>query len=249
MELFFAKPSSLSYKRFDYDGKACGGNNDPTKGAMLTTSGDTTEFITVMWPNSSMPTCSSITGGVMVGSDVIIFDDPVEGSGNPVVTVNGTTVLSSSDVDLERPQGYGYLDLGRDKWDGRLFIPEVGYPMGEVPEWLLAQRVPGYTRENTDCTVTGVKKETKLRKEERTNIKLWPNPADETVTIQASNMNYGENSSVIIRNSQGVIVKSSQIPSIDSSLNNLTFDIGISDLPGGFYILQMNNRTIKFIKQ
>ena len=146
MALYVAKASSeMDYKRFDYDYPS-----DPSKGVMLTVSGSETEFITVMWPNGDIPSFSNVSGGVQVGSDVITFADPSGNESDPVVTVNGNVILQSSDVDLNRSQGYGYLDQGRDKWDASIYIPEVGYPMGPVPEWYLKQRVPGFNPEKED---------------------------------------------------------------------------------------------------
>jgi len=153
MSLYFAKPSGLTFERFDYNHP-----KDSTIGAFFKTSGQNVEFITVMWPNSSIPSCSAIPGGVQVGSDEIIFADPTSNPSDPVVTVNDSVILYTSDVDLNRSQGYGYLDLGRDKWEGTMYIPEVGYPMGPLPNWLLEQRVPGFEPEQEEyvINITGI---------------------------------------------------------------------------------------------
>lgn len=144
MALYIAKPKTgIEYKRFDYNYSA-----DPSKGVMLTLSGDTTEFVTVLWPNGDLPEFAATDAGVNVGTDQIVFADPSDNLQDPIVMVNGTVVLTSGDVDLNRSQGYGYLDQGRERWDASIFIPEVGYPMGPVPEWYLKQRVPGFSPEN-----------------------------------------------------------------------------------------------------
>ena len=33
------------------------------------------------------------------------------------------------------------LDLDRSQGDIGLFVPDAGYPFGEIPEWLIKQRV------------------------------------------------------------------------------------------------------------
>jgi hypothetical protein len=50
----------------------------------------------------------------------------VQRGGKEVVT------LAAKDINLDRSQG----DIG-------LFVPDAGYPFGEIPDWLIKQRCTG----------------------------------------------------------------------------------------------------------
>jgi hypothetical protein len=70
-----------------------------------------------------------------VGDDVITFAggiDDVEAQAYVTVkTAAGAgLVLTGADVDLDRSQG----EIG-------LFVPDAGYPFGEIPDWLVRQRL------------------------------------------------------------------------------------------------------------
>ena len=75
-------------------------------------------------------------GGVRVGDDEITFAgetrllaggpgraSPSTGRGKQVL------VLDGKEIDLDRSQG----DIG-------LFVPDAGYPFGDIPDWLIRQR-------------------------------------------------------------------------------------------------------------
>lgn len=44
---------------------------------------------------------------------------------------SGEVTLTAEDLDLDRSQG----EVG-------LFVPDAGYPFGEIPDWLIRQRAP-----------------------------------------------------------------------------------------------------------
>jgi hypothetical protein len=72
---------------------------------------------------------------VKVGDDEITFsgDEPtVEDAATCVTVKRGSRVrmtLKAKDIDLDRSQG----KVG-------LFVPDAGYPFGEIPDWLIRQR-------------------------------------------------------------------------------------------------------------
>jgi len=74
-------------------------------------------------------------GGVRVGKDEIAFsgDHPTAGGAARYVAVSrdGREVLAlaGKDIDMNRSQG-----------DAGLFVPDAGYPFGEIPDWLIRQR-------------------------------------------------------------------------------------------------------------
>jgi hypothetical protein len=89
---------------------------------------------------------------VKVGDDEVNFagDAPTAGDSiEHVVVKRGgkpTLALSGKDIDLERSQG----DIG-------LFVPDAGYPFGEIPDWLIRQRAG---REASEILMRGMKKTT-----------------------------------------------------------------------------------------
>jgi len=108
----------------------------------LTIRAEQGEFVTVLYPGR-LPTVRAVEGGVRVGADEILFaggaldtaDGPTDAridDSAPYVTVSrgGRTVasLAGKDIDLNRPQG----EIG-------LFVPDAGYPFGEIPDWLIRQ--------------------------------------------------------------------------------------------------------------
>ena len=80
---------------------------------------------------SSLPKVSNIPGGVLVDDISIIFEPGFNG-GVTVKKADKTTLLQlpSTDRDQTRTQG----DIG-------LFIPDAGYPFGNIPDWLIRQRM------------------------------------------------------------------------------------------------------------
>ena len=84
---------------------------------------------------AASPAILAMPRGVKVGNDEILFagDPPTAGDAARPVSVrrDGREVLSlaGKDIDLDRSQG----DIG-------LFVPDAGYPFGEIPDWLIKQR-------------------------------------------------------------------------------------------------------------
>jgi hypothetical protein len=100
----------------------------------LTTTGESSEFITVLYPGNKPPPIEAVDGGVRVGGDEIVFAGGVDDDDSTTyVTVrrSGKSVmtLSGADIDLDRSQG----EIG-------LFVPDAGYPFGRIPDWLIRQR-------------------------------------------------------------------------------------------------------------
>jgi len=100
------------------------GGTESTQGARLTIRGEQGQFLTVLYPGRP-PAVGAIPGGVRVGGDEVLFAEGV------AVRRHGRDVLSlaATEINLERSQG----DIG-------LFVPDAGYPFGELPDWLVRQR-------------------------------------------------------------------------------------------------------------
>jgi len=105
---------------------------------MLTQTAKAGEFITVVYPGRGATVIPN-NNGVNVDGDEISFaggwsDSAQTGclTGAPAVEVHRgakTFVVAASDIDLNRSQG----QIG-------LFVPDAGYPLGPIPDWLVAQR-------------------------------------------------------------------------------------------------------------
>jgi hypothetical protein len=83
-----------------------------------------------------IPALERIPGGVRVGPDEIVFAggiDDDEATTYVTVRRDGKTIqkLTGGDINLDRSQG----DIG-------LIVPDAGYPFGQIPDWLIRQRVP-----------------------------------------------------------------------------------------------------------
>jgi hypothetical protein len=136
---FCAEPGDAQFGRHDwsFEKKDRSGKQiirEDTKGIRLTTEGEEADFITVLYPGDKPPQMQSIEQGVRVGGDEIVFDgdiDDIDGTQYVTVRRQGRVVMSLSgkDIDLQRSQG----EVG-------LFVPDAGYPFGEIPEWLVRQR-------------------------------------------------------------------------------------------------------------
>jgi len=129
----FCTHPDFNMKKLDWSHER--GGYEETKGIRLEISGQTGEMITVMYPGNTPPEMKEIPGGVQVGNDSIVFEAnqlfPAESSEVASIRRSGTKLLSLSgnDIDLDRWQG----EVG-------LFVPDAGYPFGEIPEWLARQR-------------------------------------------------------------------------------------------------------------
>jgi len=157
LQVFVAAPSRYEFEPFDWSherkDKKTGevSFRESTKGIRLTVEGEQSEFITVLCPvrsagfSPSLPVgsaglspylrVSALPGGVQVGDDEILFAGGIDADpATAYVTVKRSgqlaLTLTGKDIDLDRSQG----DIG-------LFVPDAGYPFGEVPEWLCRQRL------------------------------------------------------------------------------------------------------------
>lgn len=96
----------------------------------------------------TLPAMAAIPGGVRVGEDEIRFAggvDNVDDAQYVTVTRGGQELLALTgrEIDMDRSQG----DIG-------LFVPDAGYPFGDIPEWLIRQRTrrPDWYRPNWPAT-------------------------------------------------------------------------------------------------
>ena len=133
LTVFCAAPRQFEYGRHDWDFQR-GGLKEFTKGIRLTVEGATSEFVTVLYPGANPPAMKAVAGGVQVGDDEVIFAGSVDDrDAATYVTVRraGKVVLTltGADIDMDRSQG----EIG-------LFVPDAGYPFGEIPDWLIRQR-------------------------------------------------------------------------------------------------------------
>jgi hypothetical protein len=142
LSIFCTHPN-FSMKNFNWSHE--NGGHEETKGVRLEFSGQSGEMITVMYPGNMLPTMNEVPGGVQVGDDVIVFAgrEPDSKQISAVVEVSraGRNLLSlqGKEIDFNRSQG----EIG-------LFVPDAGYPFGEIPEWLAKQRTtkPDWANEN-----------------------------------------------------------------------------------------------------
>lgn len=104
--------------------------SEHTKGVRFSQTGTAGEFISVLLPSGTdAPAVTAIPGGVRVGSDEIVFDGGIDDDPDTAYVTAGEVTLTGEDIDLDRSQGV----VG-------LFVPDAGYPFGDLPDWLLRQR-------------------------------------------------------------------------------------------------------------
>jgi hypothetical protein len=132
LTLYCAEPAEFEFASFPWQHK--NGPPEATQGARLSIRTERGQFITVMFPGPA-PAIAAIPGGVKVGDDEITFsgDEPTAGDAATYVVVKrgdqAPVTLAGKDLDLDRSQG----EVG-------LFVPDAGYPFGEIPGWLIRQR-------------------------------------------------------------------------------------------------------------
>jgi hypothetical protein len=133
LTLYCAQPARARFVPFPWT--HANGGLEETQGIRLEMEGRTGEFVTVLYPGTNAPAFSALPGGVRVGGDEIRFAGGLDEDRDVTyVTVvrGGKTVaaLSGDEMDLNRFQG----DVG-------LWVPNTGYPFGEIPDWLIRQRI------------------------------------------------------------------------------------------------------------
>lgn len=135
LTLHCASPAQFEFETLPWSHD--NGGRESTQGARLSITGKAGQFITLLFPGKAPPIVS-LSDGVKIGNDAIRFagDQPTAGDGTTHVTVtrDGQDVLklSGKDIDLDRSQG----NIG-------LFVPDAGYPFGDIPDWLIKQRASG----------------------------------------------------------------------------------------------------------
>lgn len=131
LTLFAAAPAKVEVSRLDWEHE--NGGREATKGVRLSIADKQGEFITVLHPGAQPPEFVSIPGGVRVGTDEIRFAGGMDNDPQiayVTATAAGlTTTLTGQEIDPDRSQG----DVG-------LFVPDAGYPFGEIPDWLIRSR-------------------------------------------------------------------------------------------------------------
>jgi len=123
----------FSMKNFDWSHQR--GGLEETKGIRLEISGQSGEMITVMYPGSNPPEMSEIPGGIQIGNDTIVFN------GN-LSDFTGTPEVVSISRSGKKIVSLSVNEIDSDRWQGEvgLFVPDAGYPFGDIPEWLARQR-------------------------------------------------------------------------------------------------------------
>jgi hypothetical protein len=140
LTLFCAAPREFAFDRHDWEFAKKDNKtgqvtlNESTKGVRLTAEGEQGEFITVLYPGATPPKIEPIDGGVRVGGDEVTFAGRLDKADETVyvaVRRDGKLLVSltGKDIDMDRSQG----EIG-------LFVPDAGYPFGEIPDWLIRQR-------------------------------------------------------------------------------------------------------------
>jgi len=132
LSLFCTHPD-FSMKNFNWSHE--NGGREETKGVRLEFAGQSGEMITVMYPGNTLPTMKEVPGGVQVGDDVIVF----AGMESEVEKISTVVEVSRAGRNLLSLQGKE-IDFNRSQGEIGLFVPDAGYPFGEIPEWLAKQR-------------------------------------------------------------------------------------------------------------
>ena len=130
--LFRAAPAKASVRFFPW--YHVNGKPQATQGVRLETAGKQAEYVTVLYPGTRTPPMSAVRGGVGVGDDEVVFAGGIDETPDityVLVRRKGRQLLAlrGKEIDLDRFQG----KIG-------LFVPDAGYPFGEMPNWLLRQR-------------------------------------------------------------------------------------------------------------
>jgi hypothetical protein len=96
------------------------------------------EFITVLYPGRA-PMIRAIENGVRVGADEILFGGSLAGSDSAIEDSVVYVTVKKDDRAVASLTG-GEIDLNRSQGEIGLFVPDAGYPFGEIPDWLIRQR-------------------------------------------------------------------------------------------------------------
>ena len=138
MSLYRAHPAEAKLRFFPWF--HYNGGLEASQGVRMETRGRSGEYVTVLIPRTpdapkSLPEPAAIPNGVRVGNAIVTFgggidDDDATTYVNVQVKGKELLMLGGRDIDLNRSQG----EVG-------LFVPDAGYPFGEIPNWLVRQRI------------------------------------------------------------------------------------------------------------
>ncbi len=138
LRLFVAKPDTFSFSSFPSTLDTWMDENhksEETQGARISTKGETIEFITVLYPGEFIPSMKSLPNGVKLGNETITFT-----GGLPSGKNDRTHVRVERGGELLAELNGDEIDMNRSQGKVGLFVPDVGYPFGPIPRWLIKQR-------------------------------------------------------------------------------------------------------------
>jgi len=138
------KPGAIKPELFKWE--HTNGGLEQTVNPRITVRGGEAEFITVLFPGDHTPTVEPTDAGVKVGDTHIYFGPGLPHKDHPQGQASfGVTVRRGNDEMLSVHAGD--IDLDRSQGDIGLFVPDVGYPFGPIPDWLIEQRGQAITTE------------------------------------------------------------------------------------------------------
>lgn len=130
LQLVMVGGEELTFDRLDWGYTRGDKWSEHTRGVRFSQTGTTGEFISVLIPaDMARPAVTAIAGGVRVGNTAITFGGGIDQEPDITYVTAGDVTLTGADLDLDRSQG----EIG-------LFVPDAGYPFGELPSWLIRQR-------------------------------------------------------------------------------------------------------------
>ena len=129
LSVWRARPDQAVLNRLDWRHENGGG--EATVGLRWTHNAASGRFLTVLWPGPELPPVSATDTGLRLADVSVSLAAPFADDGPQVVISRGGSTLAQVDsVDKDRHQG----EVG-------LFVPDAGYPFGDIPAWLGAQRL------------------------------------------------------------------------------------------------------------
>ncbi|MFZ6050716.1 T9SS type A sorting domain-containing protein [Halocola ammonii] len=180
-----------------------------------------------------------------VEAELIVLDEgEVMVNGNELrqLTVSAPTFTGVESITFTETLGFSHFFL---------VIPEVlsGFCDGEYPNRLRCYNSPNfgmYEAVEYECDTSFVI--TDISEIDSPRISVYPNPADESISLEIENLPTGDQLDVSILDLQGREVKSATLRQNQNSLS-----IDSSDLPNGTYFLSLKTgaieRTQKIIVQ
>ncbi len=115
------------------------GGREQTISPRITQRGEAAEFITVLFPSDERADVETTPAGVRVGDTLIEFGPNLPHRDQPAGQSSFGVAVQRNQNDLLRIDA-GDIDLNRSQGDIGLFVPDVGYPFGPSPQWLIDQR-------------------------------------------------------------------------------------------------------------